>query len=322
MKVVAFIEPPQGDVYLTSPDSHDFIPSPIGNQISSYQLLGEDLCENCPRRTTSGAGQRDILLSDLTQCEMRNTGQRAEKVRWGWFFSAALLVTVFLVYQPAWQGGLIWDDTEHVTRPELRSWHGLYRIWFDVGATPQYYPLVHSVFWVEHKLWGDATLGYHLVNILLHATAALMVARDPPPAGRSRGHAWRRRSSPCTRYRWNRWPGSRNSRTRLSAVFYLGATMFYLRFDQTRKTGLVPGCPGTVPCWPWPARRSPATLPGALLVIFWWQRGRLVVDSATSCRSCPSSCWGRAWEWSRHGGNWSSISASGRNSSSPGSSGS
>ena len=89
---------------------------------------------------------------------------------------AALVVAVFLVYQPAWQGGFIWDDDAHVTQPELRSWHGLYRIWFDVGATQQYYPLLHSAFWVEHKLWGDATLGYHLVNILLHAAAAVLVA--------------------------------------------------------------------------------------------------------------------------------------------------
>ena len=93
-----------------------------------------------------------------------------------WLFAAALVAAVFLAYQPAWQGGFMWDDNQHVTRPELQSWHGLYRIWFDVGATQQYYPLLHSAFWVEHRLWGDATLGYHLVNILLHCLAALMVA--------------------------------------------------------------------------------------------------------------------------------------------------
>ena len=95
---------------------------------------------------------------------------------WNWLFAAALVVAVFLVYQPAWQGGFVWDDDDHLTRPELRSWHGLYRIWFDIRATQQYYPLSYSAFWVEHKLWGDATLGYHLVNISLHATAALLVA--------------------------------------------------------------------------------------------------------------------------------------------------
>ena len=53
---------------------------------------------------------------------------------------------------------------------------GSLRIWFELGATQQYYPLLHSAFWIEHRLWGDATLGYHLVNILLHAAAAVLVA--------------------------------------------------------------------------------------------------------------------------------------------------
>ena len=63
-----------------------------------------------------------------------------------WLFAAALVVAVFLAYQPAWRGGFIWDNQAHVTRPELRSWHGLDRIWFDLGATQQYYPLLHSAF--------------------------------------------------------------------------------------------------------------------------------------------------------------------------------
>ena len=36
-----------------------------------------------------------------------------------WFFAAALVVAVFLVYQPAWQGGLIWDDDR--SRNESRT---------------------------------------------------------------------------------------------------------------------------------------------------------------------------------------------------------
>src|SRR5207237_5552540 len=73
-----------------------------------------------------------------------------------------------------WNGGFLWDDKAHVTRAGLQSWHGLWRIWFDVGATQQHYPLVHSVFWVQHRLWGAAPAGYHLVNILLHVAAAVM----------------------------------------------------------------------------------------------------------------------------------------------------
>ena len=70
--------------------------------------------------------------------------------------AGALLLAVLLAYQPVWQGGFIWDDNAHVTRSDLQSWQGLGRIWFHVGATLQYYPLLHSAFWFEHRLWGDA----------------------------------------------------------------------------------------------------------------------------------------------------------------------
>ncbi|MEY2601010.1 MAG: protein O-mannosyl-transferase, partial [Verrucomicrobiota bacterium] len=92
-----------------------------------------------------------------------------------WLFSLALIVATALAYLPAWNGKLIWDDNSHITQPELRSWHGLVQIWTQVGATQQYYPLVHSIFWVEQKLWGDSVLGYHLVNILLHALGAVVL---------------------------------------------------------------------------------------------------------------------------------------------------
>ncbi len=60
--------------------------------------------------------------------------------------AAALVSAVLLAYRPAWRGGLIWDDDGHVTRGELRSWQGLYRIWYEPGATQQYYPALHTAF--------------------------------------------------------------------------------------------------------------------------------------------------------------------------------
>jgi protein O-mannosyl-transferase len=80
-----------------------------------------------------------------------------------------------LAYLPAINGGFLWNDDAHVTRPELQSLDGLRRIWFEVGATQPYYPLPHTAFWIEHHLWGEAALGHHLTNILLHATTACLV---------------------------------------------------------------------------------------------------------------------------------------------------
>lgn len=90
-------------------------------------------------------------------------------------YGVLLLLVTVIAYRPALNGGLLWDDDAHVTKPELQSLHGLWSIWFDLGSTQQYYPMLHSAFWVEHRLWGNAVLGYHLINVLLHVTAACLV---------------------------------------------------------------------------------------------------------------------------------------------------
>ena len=94
--------------------------------------------------------------------------------RLGWM-AVGLLGVVLLAYSPAIGGGFLWDDDAHVTRPELRSWAGLARIWSEVGATQQYYPLLHSAFWLEHRLWGNDVVGYHLVSLVLHAASASLL---------------------------------------------------------------------------------------------------------------------------------------------------
>ncbi|MGP8020105.1 MAG: hypothetical protein ACLPRE_03820, partial [Limisphaerales bacterium] len=83
----------------------------------------------------------------------------------GWLKGFLLVAAVLFAYQPAWHAGFIWDDDAHVTRPELRSLDGLARIWTQLGATQQYYPLVHSVFWMEHRLWGDWPTGYQRQHV-------------------------------------------------------------------------------------------------------------------------------------------------------------
>ena len=57
---------------------------------------------------------------------------RAGDARW---LAALLLIAALVAYLPALGGGFVWDDDAHVTRPELRSLLGLWRIWTDVGAT-------------------------------------------------------------------------------------------------------------------------------------------------------------------------------------------
>ncbi len=43
------------------------------------------------------------------------------------------------------------------------------------SAKNQYYPALHSAFWLEHLLWGDSAAGYHLANILILGTSACIL---------------------------------------------------------------------------------------------------------------------------------------------------
>lgn len=92
--------------------------------------------------------------------------------------SLALIVMTFVAYLPALHAGYIWDDDDYViNNTTLRDAHGLRRIWFEIGATPQYYPLVHTTFWAQYQLTGLQPAPYHFVNIALHAAAAVMFFR-------------------------------------------------------------------------------------------------------------------------------------------------
>jgi hypothetical protein len=107
----------------------------------------------------------------------KNTAAARDFDRVFWITLAAFAAATLLAYQPAWHGDFLWDDNGHLTKPVLRSLGGLWRIWFVPGATQQFYPVVHSAFWLQFHLWGLAPTGYHLVNVLLHAcNAALLTA--------------------------------------------------------------------------------------------------------------------------------------------------
>jgi Tfp pilus assembly protein PilF len=89
-----------------------------------------------------------------------------------------LLALAFACYLPALRAGFIWDDDHYVTQnPTLTSADGLVTMWTDTRSLPQWYPLVHTTFWVEHRLWGLWPAGYHAVNVLLHGLSAVLLWR-------------------------------------------------------------------------------------------------------------------------------------------------
>jgi tetratricopeptide (TPR) repeat protein len=100
---------------------------------------------------------------------------RSVPARAWWPAPALAFVAALVVYLPALRNDFVWNDADYVTKPALQSLSGLARIWTELGATEQYYPLLHTFFWVQHRLFGVDPLYYHLVNVLLHAACAALL---------------------------------------------------------------------------------------------------------------------------------------------------
>ncbi len=191
-----------------------------------------------------------------------------------YIFAIALVLTTLLAYRPVWHGTPLMDDQTYlITKPELRSGSGLLSLWMQPPTTKQYHPLVNTVFWLGNKLWGDAMLGYHLINIFLHSFSALLlwkILRRLDVAG-----AW------LAAALFALHPVQVDSvawlaelKNTLSGVFFFSCVLAYLRFDQTRTRGayalaLLLFCLGLL------AKAIVAMAAVVLPILFWWKRGRL-----------------------------------------------
>src|SRR5205823_3139301 len=95
-------------------------------------------------------------------------------------------------------------------------------------------PLLHSAFWLEHRLWGDAVLGYHLVNVALHAASAcllvLILRRLAIPGAWLAGFLFALHPVCVEAVAW-----ISEQKSTLSALLYLSAALAYLHFDRSRR---------------------------------------------------------------------------------------
>ncbi|HTU00444.1 MAG TPA: tetratricopeptide repeat protein, partial [Candidatus Sulfotelmatobacter sp.] len=194
---------------------------------------------------------------------------------------ALIFCATFLAYLPALSGEFIWNDIDYVTAPALRSLDGLVRIWTQPGATQQYYPLLHGAFWVQHRLWGDHPLGYHVVTLLLHASSAVMFAlvlrrllagKQPGPYAGAEWLAALLFALHPVHVESVAWIAEQKNT--LSLALYLAAALVYLRFDEGRRPRDYVFALALFVC-SLLCKTVTATLPAALLVAIWWRRGRL-----------------------------------------------
>jgi protein O-mannosyl-transferase len=223
-----------------------------------------------------------------------------------WLFGFLLIAATFLAYLPALRGGFVWDDDSWTTNLTglFQDASGLRSIWFHPTTLQQYYPLTGTTFWLDYQLWKFWTTPYHIENVLLHALAALLFWRlllrlQIPGAGLAAAlfalHPVMVESAAWITERKNV----------LSLVLFLAAFLAYLRHTErvtsvkcqvTRNDSILSrACQAEaserrlVTCHvsllyclsllfflgALLAKTTTFSLPAAILLILWWQRGSL-----------------------------------------------
>lgn len=137
----------------------------------------------------------------------------------------------------------------------------------------EYYPLEQTVQWIQWKLWGENTFGYHLTNVLLHIINALLV--------------WRLLSKFGLRWAWLGGlifvlhPMNVESvayiselKNTLSLPFFLLALCFYLDFEthHCRRDYLLSLALFLIAML---CKITMMTFPFVILFYAWWKRGHI-----------------------------------------------
>src|SRR5881296_1675553 len=116
-----------------------------------------------------------LQRSHLSQRERGEPLARALPERWGWLVPVLTALVTFAAFLPTLNNQFVdWDDHHNLLdNPHYRGlgWTQIRWMWttFHMG---HWLPLTWMSFGLDYLVWGLEPLGYHLTNLVLHATSA------------------------------------------------------------------------------------------------------------------------------------------------------
>lgn len=201
--------------------------------------------------------------------------------------TAGMIALTFLVYLPSMRGGPIWDDDELIfDNPFIRAPDGLYHYWLTTEP-PDYFPLWSTTHWLEWRLWGEATTGYHVVNTLLHAFSAVVIwrvlRRLEVPGAWVAAAVFAVHPVSVASVAW-----ISERKNTLSLLLFCMSVLAYLRFEDasaiaTRRRRCWYGAALASFSLALLAKTSVVSMPVVLLLLAWWRRRHIAKPDLARC---------------------------------------
>ncbi len=186
-----------------------------------------------------------------------------------WLWGLLLVVLTCIAYLPVRNAVLIWDDSFMVTDNRmLRSLSGLHDIWFT-NKPADHIPVTLTALWLQFQMWGTNPLGYHIVNVLLHALGAVLLwrvlVRLNLPGGWLAAAVFALHPVCVASAAW-----VSEQKNTVSLVFYLCTVLCYLRLER-KPTAANYALMIVVFVLTLLTKGSVVVLPAVLLLLVWWK---------------------------------------------------
>ena len=189
------------------------------------------------------------------------------------FLGLALFLLAIVVYYQAFHAGFIWDDDQLLTaNQQVQSPDGWWNLWVH-PQTADYFPLTSTTLWFEWRLWGMNSIGYHITNVLFHATAVVLtwqvLKRLHIPGAWIAAALFAAHPVSVESVAW-----ISERKNTISQIFFLLSIIHYVRFEEK---GRVWRYGVAVFCFllALTAKTSVVMLPFLLLMLAWWRRPEL-----------------------------------------------